>query len=297
MTPADFHDLQPLLYGLAWRMTGDAADAEEIVQETAVKLLQHPPPDPSRPLRPYAVTLALNLARDRLRRRRARRTRGVWLPSALATGPDTPEASLALQQTATTAWLLAAEALSPQQRSVLLLREVWEHSTEETAALLGTSTTAVKVALHRAHAALRDARPPAPTPAQQAACVAAMTGFFQAIHDGDVAAAQAWLEDDVIVRSDGGGRYLAAAIPIVGAARVARMYLHFARRTRVDGLSLVSVNQLPALLLAQSSRQRSSRPFAPLALLSVTTSPEGRITAIFSSLTPERWRGVVTQGG
>src|SRR6476646_10200054 len=137
------------LWGRGYRMTGSAADADDIVQDTFVKALEKPPIDLDAPLRPWLVKVALNLSRDQLRRRRRREYFGPWLPSPVVTEGDgplrmdeptapelSPVARYDLMESVTIAFLLALEALTPTQRAVLLLREVFEYSTSEAAKTL-----------------------------------------------------------------------------------------------------------------------------------------------------------------
>jgi RNA polymerase sigma-70 factor (ECF subfamily) len=105
-----------LLWALAYRMTGDAAEAEDIVQDVYVRALERTV-DGGRPLRPWLVTVTLNLARDRLRARRRRGYLGTWLPTPVLEERLADE-RLALRQSASIAWLVAAESLTPTQRAV-----------------------------------------------------------------------------------------------------------------------------------------------------------------------------------
>ena len=139
---------------LAYRMTGSAADAEEITQESFTRALTSPPPDGVS--RNWLLSVAANLSRDRLRRRKRAAYVGPWLPSAVEAEADAsdPESRYGLRESASFAFLLALEPLSLRQRAVLLLRDVFDLSVEETAAALEMSAGAVRVMHHRARAAL-----------------------------------------------------------------------------------------------------------------------------------------------
>src|SRR6266850_894172 len=158
-----FDEHKHFLWGVCYRMTGSAADAEDIVQDTFVRALEKPPANMQAPLRPWLVKVALNLSRDQLRRRRRREYLGPWLPSPVitegdgqfqadeATAPEmSPVARYDLLESVTLAFLLALEALTPAQRAVLLLRDVFDYSTSETAKTLQMTEINVKVTLHRA---------------------------------------------------------------------------------------------------------------------------------------------------
>jgi RNA polymerase sigma-70 factor (ECF subfamily) len=146
-----YHSNQKFLWGLCYRMTGNAADADEIVQETFVKALENPPPRMDEPLRPWLVRVALNLSRDLLRMRKRRGYAGEWLPAPVptenfedppsydppASAEDSPSARYEMLESISFAFLLALEALTPTARAVLLLRDVFDYSTNETAEALG----------------------------------------------------------------------------------------------------------------------------------------------------------------
>src|SRR5215813_6684538 len=137
---------------LAYRMTGSMADAEEISQETFTRALASPPGSVLG--RNWLLSVAANLARDRLRRRKRAAYIGPWLPEAMEAeaepGSVDPERGYGLRESASFAFLLALEPLTSRQRAVLLLRDVFDLSVEETAAILRMGEGAVRVMHHRA---------------------------------------------------------------------------------------------------------------------------------------------------
>ncbi|HKS39493.1 MAG TPA: sigma-70 family RNA polymerase sigma factor, partial [Blastocatellia bacterium] len=159
-----------LLWGLCYRMTGNAADADDLVQETFVRAIEHPPRRMDEPLRPWLVRVAINLSRDLLRRRRRRSYVGEWLPSPVPTdnedspasyeppapAKDSPAARYEFLESISFAFLLALEALTPSQRAVLLLRDVFDYSTAETAAALDITEANAKVLLLRARRRMQE---------------------------------------------------------------------------------------------------------------------------------------------
>src|SRR5262249_7892974 len=162
--PAELYEVnRRYLWGMCYRMTGNASDAGDLVQETFVKSLQHPQKRTDLPMRPWLDRGALSLGRDRLRSRR-RRQGGVCHPSPVpreeldtaqsfepsAAETDSPMARYDMLESVSFAFLLALEALTPSQRAVLLLRDVFDYSTAETAEALGSSESGVKVTLLRA---------------------------------------------------------------------------------------------------------------------------------------------------
>ena len=135
------------LIGLCYRMTGSAADAEDVVQETFARALERPPARTDAPWRPWLVRVALNLAKDELRRRKRRGYKGPWLPEPIEDSewiepshePQSTAGRYELLESVSFAFLLALEALSPAQRAVLLLRDVFEYTGAETAEALDLS--------------------------------------------------------------------------------------------------------------------------------------------------------------
>ena len=274
------------LWGLCYRMTGSAADADEIVQETFARVLERPPADASRSLGPWLRTVALNLSRDRLRRRRETYV-GAFLPEPLddaeVTAPHgSPEARYSLAESATWAFLIALEALGEKQRAVLVLRDVYDLSTRETAEALELGESHVKVLLHRARKALEVARAPT-TPPQEAAT--AMARFFAALASDDVAAMTALLREDVVFVSDGAGEVHAARRPVVGRDRV----ILFHRRTRpaiAPAFALRSVNGAPTLVYRQEPDVPPGVP--PAGAIQLWLDSEGRIARILSVAAPSK---------
>src|SRR5262245_50974510 len=163
-----YADHRPLLWSLCYRMLGSAADAEDVVQDTFVRAIEHPPPRADMPIRPWLVKVALNRARDLLRHRRRRRYVGPWLPSPIDTGDESSppahepvvdgieslEGRYDLLESVSFAFLLALEALTPSQRAVLLLRDVFDYTVHEAADALDMTQASVKTTLHRARRAM-----------------------------------------------------------------------------------------------------------------------------------------------
>jgi RNA polymerase sigma-70 factor (ECF subfamily) len=285
-----------LLWGLAYRMTGSTEDAEDVVQETFVRAVEHPPAAPG-DLRPWLVHVAMNLARDALRRRKRRPYVGPWLPvpvetadlDELAAGTAMgTEARYDLRESATYAFLVALEALTPVQRAVLLLRDVLDYSVAEAAGALSITEGNVKVTHHRARrvmAAYDLARRPVDA-ALTAATREALERFLVAIASDDVVAAEACLTKDARAVSDGGGHYRAALRPVLGSNRVARFLLGLQKKVQQAGrFALRDVNGLPALLAEVDTRQER---WAPRYVLRCDVAPDGRIRAVHIVLAPPK---------
>ncbi len=239
-------------------MTGCAADADDLVQETFVRALSHPPRDSESPIAPLLVTIALNLSRDALRRRRRRAYAGTWLPSAVeedaigareVPGEGGTEARYDLVESVSFAFLVALEALSPSQRAILVLRDVLDYSTEEAGRALRMSDANVKVTLHRARKAMagydQERRGQPASEAQHAA----LARFVDGLVRGDAAAIESVLAEHVVSKADAGGEFNANPKPVRGRARVARLFLGLMkRRSAPDAFALRRVGGAFALI-------------------------------------------------
>ena len=246
------------LWGLCYRVTGSAADAEDLVQETFARAIERPPADLERSLRPWLVRVATNLAIDALRRRQARPYVGPWLPTPVESLPSAAEqpdveARYGTRESATAAFLYAIEVLPPVQRAALILRDALGYTGPETAAILETTAENVRVMVHRARRTLAsyDAERCRPGPEADAAATAAMQRLFAAVTRGDVAAIVACLTEDAVAITDGGGRMRAATKRVEGAQRVAALLESLGRRggSRTREIVPLHVNGLPALLV------------------------------------------------
>lgn len=222
--------------GLCYRMTGSVADADDIAQETLLRLVEHPPARVDDDLRPWVTRVAVNLARDRYRLRRRTTYVGAWLPQpcpnedeaiSFAFEPASTHARYDLMESASIAFLVALEALSARQRAVLILRDVLDYSVEETAAALGSSAGAVKVVHHRARAAMgtydaAHARENVATAEPRTRAV--MMEFFGALASGDATAVARLLADDIVLRTDAAGEYVANVNDLEGVDHVVRFF-------------------------------------------------------------------------
>jgi RNA polymerase sigma-70 factor (ECF subfamily) len=286
------------LWGLAYRLTGSAEDAEDVVQEAFVRLLAHPPPlDVGGP---WLARVTTHLGIDALRRRRRRAYTGPWLPSPVETGDADPlelvrsgsadpEARYGLAESATYAFLLALEALSPRQRAVLLLRDVVGTSARETADLLGASEGSVRVLHLRARRALADydrARC-VPTPELKERHRAALQQFLDCLLAQDARGLEAILAESVVTLTDAAGEYTALAVPLAGRARVARLYRMAALHRQAGGShsEIRLVNGLPAAVV---TLERPVRRQAPRTLLRCELDEAGRIRLVLAILAPRK---------
>jgi RNA polymerase sigma-70 factor (ECF subfamily) len=287
------------LWSIAYRLTGSAADADDVVQETFARLLQRGPAEPATALVPWLVRVTTNLGIDALRRRKRRGYTGPWLPQPIEedagaldeAGGDAsdPERRYGLAESASFAFLVALEALGPRQRAALLLRDVLGCSARETADLLGTSEANARVLHLRARRALADydRERCRPSPALIARHRAALERLARCLVAQDAAGLETLFTDSIRTVTDADGEYTALAAPMEGRARVARFYLMAAlhRREGEPRFEIRLVNGLPALFIALG---RPVRRQAPRTLLRCELTDDGRIREIHTVLAPRK---------
>lgn len=259
-----FKEHEHFLWGIGYRMTGNAADADDLVQETFVRAMNHPPANLDQSLRPWLVQVILNLSRDLLRRRKRQAYEGIWLPSPIEISeesltvqrplrnPEDAATHYDLLESVSFAFLLALEALTPSQRAVLLLRDVFDYSVMETAEALKMSEANVKTTHHRARRTMidYDASRVIPTRDVQAQTRQTMETFLQCLADHNVAGIEALLARDVRQLSDGGGEFFAARRPVLGREKVALFNLRLAqlaKKTQVN-VHWQMLNGMPAFV-------------------------------------------------
>jgi RNA polymerase sigma-70 factor (ECF subfamily) len=289
------------VWGLCYRMTGSSADADDLVQETFARALASPPPDTSAPWRPWLVRVAVNLARDRLRKRRRAPYTGPWLPAPIETGDDTadnddPERRYGMLESVSFAFLLACEALTPRQRAVLLLRDVLDYSVEETARALHLTPPNVKTTLHRARAAMRayDTARSVPTRELQEKTRAALERLALALSTGDLAAVEAALVPTALTTTDAGGDFRAALRHVTGASRVARFYLGLMKKIAPSRVVFRAINGLPALVVEVDDPPLR---VAPRMVVRCDLGEDGRIARVHAILARGKLTGVSATAG
>lgn len=281
------------LWALTYRLTGNAADADDLVQETFARALARPPARLDAPWRPWLVAVAMNLGRDLLRRRRRRGYVGPWLPSVVDTEgeppsfepatPNGPAARYDLLESVSFAFLLALEALSPSQRAVLLLRDVFDYSVRETAKALAMTEANVKTTHLRARRAIAAYDRERPRPAGQAER-AALERFLACLAAGDAAGVEALLAQGAVLLSDGGGEFVSALRPIRGRDRVGRFYAGLLARSAAFRFPLPAVemrelNGRPAAVLRFPPMPAG---YAPVIAMQCRLDPEGRIAEVWN---------------
>ncbi len=219
-----YTELRPLLFSIAYRMLGSVSDAEDVVQESFVRYrraLDDGVVVESQ--RPYLASIATRLALDQLKSARVQRESyvGMWLPEPLLADPMPDVAAHAeIADSLSMAFLVLLETLSPTERAVFLLREVFAYEFDEIATVVGKSPDNCRQLLVRARKHIAARRPRYEASREQKRALA--DRFFAAAESGDVAGLQTMLAADVSFAGDGGGKAPAAARAVVGIDKVAR---------------------------------------------------------------------------
>src|SRR4051794_5080369 len=235
-----------LLFTVAYEMLGSAADAEDVLQETWLRWASVDL-DTVRNQRAYLVRITTRQALGRLRTlgRRKESYVGPWLPEPLLTSPDVAE-DVELADHVSMAMLLVLETLTPTERAVFVLREVFDLDYDEIAEAVDKSAATIRQIAHRARAHVAARRPRGVVSAAEAR--SALEAFQRAVETGDLQRLLDILAPDVVFLGDGGGVVRAALAPIVGAGRVARV---LGKLPAAASLRQAQVNGYPALILWQ----------------------------------------------
>jgi RNA polymerase sigma-70 factor (ECF subfamily) len=269
---ATFTGHRELLFGVAYRMLGSAADAEDVLQEAHVRWRAADTAAVHSP-RAFLVTIVSRLCLDQLKSARARREVyvGPWLPEPVVTDEKVDPSTIS------TAFLLLLERLAPAERAAFLLKEVFEYDYDEIARILEKSEDACRQLASRARRHIHEARPR--PPADRAEHARLLAAFAAAIQTGDLHTLETLLAADVTMHSDGGGRANAALKVIHGRDKVARFVLGTRRFYGAVEVEPRLLNGLPALLVVEDGKLRCT----------LTVDVEGgEIHAVHSVLNPEK---------
>jgi RNA polymerase sigma factor (sigma-70 family) len=254
-------ELRPYAFAIAYRMLGSVSEAEDVVQEALLRLHQalQRGEQVAAP-RAYVAAVTSRLAINELRSARARREEyaGEWLPEPIITeGHDDPAGHAEMADSLSLAMLVLLETLSPEQRAVLLLHDVFDYGHREIAAIIGKSEDNVRQLATRARRHVAERRPRFQTTRERRDELARW--FFAAAEHGDLAGLEALLAHDVELTVDGGGKVPALARSLRGRDLVARTVIDYWRRTiaPVPGVTLrpVSVNGGPGALLLDADQR------------------------------------------
>jgi RNA polymerase sigma-70 factor (TIGR02957 family) len=282
-----FDELRPGAFAIAYRMLGSVSEAEDVVQEALLRLhraqsegerIESP--------RAYVSTIVTRLGIDQLRSARRQRETyvGEWLPEPLLTSDaEDPARQAETADSLSMAFLVLLESLSPEQRAVFLLREVFDYPYDEIARIVGKSEANARQLAVRARRHVDERRPRFEASREQRERLA--DRFFAAVGDGEVEALEAMLAEDVVLHGDGGGKVPALARALYGARRVARTLANWARQAdRIGGASLrrAEVNGQPGVVIADADGR----------LISVMTLEiaDGRVQGVRSVVNPDKLR-------
>jgi RNA polymerase sigma-70 factor (ECF subfamily) len=278
-------ELRPGSFAIAYRMLGSVTEAEDVVQEALLRV--HRMLEEGERIdspRAFVATVTTRLAIDELRSARARRERyvGEWLPEPIVTErSDDPARHAEMADSLSVAMLVLLETLSPEQRAVLLLRDVFDYGYDEIAQIVGKSEDNVRQLATRARQHVDARRPRFQSTREQRDELARK--FFAAAQEGDLGGLETLLAHDVTLTGDGGGKVPALARSLSGRNRVARtLHNWFKLGVRIPGATMrpVEVNGGPGAMLVDGQH----RLIAVLAL----EVEGGYIKSISSVVNPDK---------
>ncbi len=275
-----FTELRPLLFTVAYELLGVAADADDVLQDSWLRWAEVDLGTVRDP-KAYLVRIVTRQALNRIRATRRRREDyvGPWLPEPLLTAPDVAD-DVELAESVSTAMLVVLDSLSPLERAVFVLREVFGFEYDEVAEALDRTPAAVRQLAHRAREHVR-ARRPGTVTGEEASTVSA--AFFAAVATGELQELMDLLAPDAVLLTDGGGKKSAALRPIVGADKIARFLLGL-RATNPDfEASWLLVNGAPAALVSLAGE--------PDSVVSARVH-DGRVVELYAVRNPDKLAGL-----
>jgi RNA polymerase sigma-70 factor (TIGR02957 family) len=274
-----FAEHRPLLFTIAYEILGSAADAEDVLQDSYVRwsTVDHASVDHPRA---YLAQIVARQALNQLRSRKRRREEyvGAWLPEPIRTEPDASEDAL-LAESVSIAMMLLLETLSPDERAVFVLREVFRFSHREIAHAVDRSEESVRQLARRARAHVQERRKrfePQPHAAREIA-----DRFLSASTTGDIQSLMDMMAPDVVALADGGGKMPVPRAPLVGRTRVAHFVAGATRRGLPDmTVDVGTFNGLPSLLFSSGEQ--------PDSLLVIETADDGLVRRLFIIRNPDK---------
>jgi len=283
-----FSEYRKLLFAIAYRLLGSAADAEDVVQDAWFKWSGADRSLVSDP-KAYLARIVSNLAVERLRSTRRQRETyvGPWLPEPILTQADAAE-DIATAESVSLAMLVVLETLSPLERAVFILKEVFDFSYPEIAEAVDRSEPAVRQAGHRARNHIQARRPRFET--DRAKKLAVTERFFAASTGGDINELMDLLAPEVTLWTDGGGKVRQAMRPIIGAPNVARWLAGTVQRP-YEGVEIadmtaevVDINGGPGIVIRGAGRI--------IATLTVDLDANGKIETIHNVANPDKLHAI-----
>ncbi|MFY3386215.1 RNA polymerase sigma-70 factor [Paracidovorax sp. MALMAid1276] len=285
-TPTDpFSALRPRLFGIAYRMLGVRADAEDVLQDAWLRWSRQDP-TALQSAEAWLVTVVTRLSIDRLRALKAEREAyvGWWLPEPLVEALDerTPESTAELAGELSVAFLHVLERLGPEERAAFLLRQVFDYDYPDIAAQLGKTEAACRQMVHRASERVQQARTRFEVP--QGVHHQLLQRFMQAAKSGDRVAIESLLSEDALLIGDGGGKVAAFPRPLLGRFRIAMLYWAQQRRLGEQlAYRMALINGKPGLLHYANGRLDSAQAFE---------TDGAQIVAIYAVRNPDKLAGI-----
>lgn len=275
-----FETHRPRLVRLAYRMLGSVAEAEDVVQDAWLRWQQADRTAVDSPAA-FLSRIVTRLCLDVMKSARSRRETyvGSWLPEPMIEEPDDMD-----QDDLTLTLMLALERLSPLERAAFLLHDVFGVPLDEVAATVEREPAAVRQLAARARKHVQDSRPRFPVARDEGSRIA--EAFFVATRSGDTNALRSILAQNVVIRSDGGGKVLAFLNPIVGLERVLRLYEGLSRKLgikKADTFEPMRIDGLPGYVSFERDNVFQTTAFA---------IEDGKITEIYITRNPDKLRHV-----
>ena len=278
-----FEQNRQTLEGIAYRMLGTLDDARDVVQDTYIKWSETELADIQNP-RAWLITVCSRLAINCLQSARIKRESyvGLWLPEPLVDSDNCDiSAALELDETVSVALLLALEKLSPIERAVYLLHEVFDYSFAEVAGMLGKSNANCRQYAARARKQLRREKPRHSTSIQEHQQL--LRSFIRAAHDGDLEQFKTILTDTVALYADGGGKAEAITDLLCGSQQVGKFFIQIWRQFAQQNVSVTThmqwFNGSPGLLIFENNR---------LATAMTIDIYQGNIQSIYAIRNPDK---------
>jgi RNA polymerase sigma-70 factor (ECF subfamily) len=290
-TAAEFDQHRSALFGLAYRMLGSVMDAEDILQEAFLRW-QNAPNSEIRSPKAYLITIVTRLCVDQLRRAHVQREEyiGAWLPEPLLQSPENdperndPERLVELDESLSTAFLVLLESLSPLDRAVFLLHEVFNYTFAEIATILDRNPADCRQIGHRARRRLTEDRPRFEVESETVEEV--VQQFLSACVGDDVSELLALLAPDVTVTTDSGGKISAIRNTVVGPDRVARLMLGIFRRWSPPLLYRLATVNGQSALVSYAGEQ-------PVNVITFDVR-DSKIQAIYQVVNPDKLKAITS---